>query len=302
MSLPDSVRVLERGWLSSNNIVLLDDEGATVVDTGYVTEGDATLRLLAAACEGRPLRRIVNTHLHSDHAGGNALLQAHHGCAIWIPPGDSAWVSSWDESQLSYQRTGQLCPRFRHDAVIEPGQTLRLGGLDWQVLPAAGHDHAMVMLWCASEGLLMSADALWQKGFGVLFPELAGLSAFDEQAATLDLIATLAPRLVIPGHGAPFADLTAALGAARSRLAWMREAPRRHADHALKVLVSFKLMEAGCMDRSALEALLMATLAAHAPLRALYPADPPELAHWVGEQLARSGVARLEGERLYLAR
>lgn len=165
-----ALRVIERGWLSSNHLLGFDEDGATVVDTGYVTDGDETVRLIDVALEGRPLRRIVNTHLHSDHAGGNALLQARHGCAIWIPPGEHEAVAEWDENRLSYRATSQLCPRFRHDHVFQPHDTLRLGGEDWTVLPAAGHDHAMVMLWCERLGVLASADALWQTSFGVIFP------------------------------------------------------------------------------------------------------------------------------------
>ena len=47
--LPAHLSVLERGWLSSNNIVFADDEVPTVVDTGYVTHADATLALLQQA-------------------------------------------------------------------------------------------------------------------------------------------------------------------------------------------------------------------------------------------------------------
>ena len=35
--LPDSLLVLERGWLSSNNILFHEGDGATLVDSGYVS-------------------------------------------------------------------------------------------------------------------------------------------------------------------------------------------------------------------------------------------------------------------------
>ena len=177
--LPESLQVLERGWLSSNNIVFADDEVPTVIDTGYVTHADTTLSLLQQALKGRPLGRILNTHIHSDHAGGNAMLKAHHGCETWIPPGDAALVDTWDEDRLSYRRTGQQCPPFTYDALLQPHSMLNLGGEDWTVLPALGHDHAMVMLWCERLGILISADALWQKGFGVIFPELDGIPGVE---------------------------------------------------------------------------------------------------------------------------
>lgn len=294
MTLPDNLVVLERGWLSSNNIVFLDDEPA-VVDTGYVTHLDDTVRLLDAALAGRSLRRIVNTHLHSDHAGGNAGLQARHGARTFIPPGEAELVDRWDESRLSYHHTSQQCPRFRYDGLIHPGDILSLGGEAWRVLPAAGHDHAMVMLWCERLGILISADALWQKGFGVIFPELAGVAGFAEQAATLDLIGQLAPRVVIPGHGAPFSEddgaVSAALAAARSRIVWLSEDPRRNVENALKVLLAFKLMEAGRLSRAELAAMVGRSLGGNAAMRAHLPDDPEAVAAYMAAQLLRVGAA-----------
>nr|WP_269841353.1 MBL fold metallo-hydrolase [Paucibacter sp. M5-1]MCZ7884426.1 MBL fold metallo-hydrolase [Paucibacter sp. M5-1] len=90
-SLPPGLQLIERGWLSSNSVLLGGDErGAVLIDSGYCTHAQQTAALLAAAlaadAPGRPLRLIVNTHLHSDHCGGNAHLQALHHCPIWIPP------------------------------------------------------------------------------------------------------------------------------------------------------------------------------------------------------------------------
>ena len=59
---------------------------------------------------------------------------------------------------------------------------------------------------------LISADALWENGFGVIFQELEGEQAFDEVADTLDLIESLAPLVVIPGHGKVFTHVEQSLG------------------------------------------------------------------------------------------
>jgi glyoxylase-like metal-dependent hydrolase (beta-lactamase superfamily II) len=298
MAFKDRIKVLERGWLSSNNIVLFDDDGATVVDTGYVSHVDETLRLLDEALAGQALRRIVNTHIHSDHAGGNVALQARHGCEVWIPPGDSELVSLWDEDRLSYRATSQQCPRFMYDRLLHPHETLHLAGEDWTVLPAPGHDHAMVMLWCAHQGVLMSADALWEKGFGVIFPELAGIPGFAQQQATLDLISQLQPRQVIPGHGAPFTEVAPALQAAHARIQWLREEPRRNADNALKVLLAFKLLEARRMSLAELADLVRTSLERNEAMRAHYPPDPEAIAAFMAEQLQRVGAAVMQDGRL----
>jgi glyoxylase-like metal-dependent hydrolase (beta-lactamase superfamily II) len=243
-SLPPGITVLERGWLSSNMVVASGTMAVSVVDSGYCTHSAQTLELVAATAGTLPVTRLVNTHLHSDHCGGNAALQARYpGLETLIPPGEAAAVRDWDVESLSYAATGQQCPRFRFDATLEPGGSIRLGDLRWQVHAAPGHDPHSVILFEPESRALISADALWQRGFGVVFPELEGARAFDAVAATLDVIETLQPAVVVPGHGAVFFDVAEPLDYARRRLAGFRADPARHAAHAAKVLLKFKLLE-----------------------------------------------------------
>ena len=243
MRLPGTMQVLERGWLSSNSIVFDDGGQISIVDTGYVSHAPLLAQLVEQARHGRPVARIVNTHLHSDHVGGNATLKARWQPAIMIPPGLAAAVRQWDERRLNFAATGQRCARFDYDGLIDTGRPLRLGGLDWEVLGGGGHDPEMVLLYNHDERILLSADALWESGFGVIFPELEGASGFAEQQAVLDLIDGLAPRTVVPGHGAPFTETGAALEVAFRRLEYLRSDPERNARHGSKVLIKFWLLD-----------------------------------------------------------
>ena len=73
--LPASMQVLQRGWLSSNNILFTGGDQTALVDSGYLTHAAQTVALVRHGLQGRPLDRLINTHLHSDHCGGNAALQ-----------------------------------------------------------------------------------------------------------------------------------------------------------------------------------------------------------------------------------
>ena len=243
---PPGVQVFERGWLSSNNILLTDGDSATLVDSGYVTHSAQTLALIEQALGDRPLDRLVNTHLHSDHCGGNAALQQRYPALdTLIPPGMAAEVQAWQGDALSYEPTGQSCPPFQITGLLQPGATHRWAHTEWQVHAAPGHDPHSVILFAPEHRCLISADALWQNGFGVVFPELEDIAAFDEVADSLDLIERLNPAVVVPGHGAPFTGVTEALTLARQKLDAFARSPEKHARYGAKVLLKFKLLEYG---------------------------------------------------------
>ena len=211
MSIPPHISVFERGWLSSNNILLHGGDSATLIDSSHCLHAEQTIALVRNALRpGETLATLVNTHLHSDHCGGNAALQRVFGARIVIPPGEADAIARWDDNALSYRATGQRIERFAHDALLRAGQSLAVGARTWQALAAPGHDPHSLILFDAQDGVLVSADALWENGFGVVFPELDGEHAFDDVAAVLDLIDRVSPRLVIPGHGAPFTDVAGA--------------------------------------------------------------------------------------------
>jgi len=296
--LPDSIQVFERGWLSSNNILLHGRDDAALIDSGYVTHGPQTLALLRHSLRGRPLDRLFNTHLHSDHCGGNALLQAHYGCHTAIPDSEADKVRNWDVDALSFKATGQQCERFSFDATVSPGDTLILADMEWQALGAPGHDPHSLIFYCAQEGVLISADALWENGFGVIFPELDGGSGFAEARATLDLIASLDVSVVIPGHGRVFTDAAGALERAYSRLDYLSSDPVRNAQNAVKVLLKFLLLERQRIALADVPALLQGMpLFGEANRRFLHQ-ETIALADWAVSQLIKANAVCIEGEYL----
>ena len=304
IKLPKGMQVFERGWLSSNNILLLDDDSAVLVDSGYLTHAEQTLALLKHALNGRLLTTLMNTHLHSDHCGGNALLQRTYGCRTLIPIADAKAVATWDQQALTFQATAQQCERFTYDACIAPGDSLRMADLDWQVLAAPGHDPHSMILHCASEAILISADALWEHGFGVIFPELVGESGFAEQAAVLQLISELEVRLVIPGHGAPFTDVHGALDRANSRLAYLSADQGKHgrnARNALKALIAFLLLDTQKFSLSQLENTIQGSRVMLAAAGQIGTPVPLLVEQLVAE-LVLAGVAKMQGECLMSSR
>jgi glyoxylase-like metal-dependent hydrolase (beta-lactamase superfamily II) len=249
---------------------------------------------------GATLGTLVNTHLHSDHCGGNAAVVRAFGPRTLIPPGEAAAVAAWDEDALSYRATCQRIERFGFDELLASGGTLAVGRRRWEALGAPGHDPHSLILFDAQDGVVISADALWENGFGVVFPELDGEAAFEDVAAVLELIERLAPALVIPGHGAPFADVAGALQRARRRLAAFQADPARHARYGAKVLLKYHLLEERAQAWPALQAWFEATpLVARIWQRLGRPGGTRAawLQDLVGELCANGALAR-DGDRV----
>jgi glyoxylase-like metal-dependent hydrolase (beta-lactamase superfamily II) len=298
------ITVFERGWLSSNNVLLRggENDAAVIVDTGYWTHAPQTIALLKSALGAEPLGRIVNTHLHSDHCGGNAAIQQAFGCGADVPIGESAIVDAWDEEHLTFRATGQHCPRFRRTGAIESPGRIMAGRWSWEVIPSPGHDPKSVALYQPELEVLISADALWENGFGVVFPELDGEAAFADVGTTLDRFAQLSVRSVIPGHGAPFGDMLSAVDRARRRLDSFIADPHKHALHAAKVLVKFHLLEVQRETWAGLGAWLArikyfdAILATHFP-----DSEPVGWSRDLVMQMDRSGALRIAGDTIFNA-
>lgn len=297
LTLPTQIRVLERGWLSSNNILFLEGERATLVDSGYLTHAPQTLELVRQALDGRKLAGIFNTHAHSDHIGGNATLQREFGCAITVPAGIADVIARWDEEALMLIPSGQRCERFTPTATLSHGDEFELGGLVWRAMHAPGHDMEALVFYCESRRILISGDALWRDGFGIQFAEITGkVAGLAATKATLEAIGRLGVDRVIPGHGAPFAEFDDAMDRAMRRVAAFEEDPLRMVRNALKALLTFNLLELRRLHRDKV-AEYLASLPFFIDVGERILHQPTEaLAEWLVTELLRARVVELRDD------
>ena len=295
IALPPQIHVFVRDWLSGNNIVLRSADGNVVIDSGYGKHVPLTLALVASrqGLDGAELARLVNTHCHSDHMGGNAALKRAYGCAIAVPAGEAPLVASWDTQALLLDYAGQVAEPFTVDEVLHAGTTAVWGDLEWQLLAAPGHDMGALVFFNPEHRILVSGDALWKDGFGFVMPAEMEFDALPATRATLELIAGLDVRIVIPGHGEPFADVGSALERAYARLRALEEDSVRTARHAVKVILMFSLL-----DRELLPLAELPGFLERVPLfgdfnRRYLGKTTEELAQWLVAELTRAGVAEV---------
>lgn len=290
--LPSSFRVIVRDWLNSNQIVLLGRQRTVLIDSGYGRDKAITLTKAGEALAGRPLDWLVNTHCHSDHMGGNAAVRSAHRCRVSIPRDEAPLIDAWDEQSLWLSYADQRCERFSFDDTVAPGEEFDWGDLHWHAIAAPGHDMAALMFFCEEAGVLISGDALWQNGFGIVLPGPDKARRLAATRATLDTIARLPVRVVIPGHGQPFSEVGPALERSMQRLAAFERDELRMVRHVLKVMFVFSLMDRRRLGVDELGAYLE-SVPLYADFNRLYlQLDRTTLADLIVGDLERSGAIR----------
>ena len=230
MPLPSSLKHV--------NLWLLDEgDGWTIVDCGIAAETTKQLwrRVLAAAARGKPVRRVIVTHMHSDHLGLAQWLCETQGARLWMSAADYRWAQRMlgatgeafgakaaayllrhgvePGSLIDLARTQPspypalvpgLPPLYR---AIADGQEVDIGGRTWRALAAEGHTPEHLSFYCASLDLMIAGDMLLPSispyvGVPATTPEANPLPGF---LRSLDRFLALSDRtLVLPSHGNPF--------------------------------------------------------------------------------------------------
>jgi cyclase len=189
-------------WWLNNAGAVHGDDGVILIDT--CATAARTRRFLAAVDEvtGRaPVRLAVNTHLHGDHAYGNALLPesavivgheyTRQGLLadfllantppIWAPTPDWGIERTRPPTVIVHDElalyTGQRRVELRH-----PGH--------------AAHTHGDVVAWLPSERVLFTGDLVFHQVTPLVF-----MGSLDGALRSLEWLAAFPAEHVVPGHG-----------------------------------------------------------------------------------------------------
>jgi len=259
------------GQIAAINLwALADGNGWTIVDTGLRTPETAAAwrHAFATTLGGRPVRRIIVTHLHPDHSGMAGWIAQKQPASLWMTRLEYMTLRvlalytgteapdlairfyrsvGWEEDALDHYRARfgdfgkALYPLPESFHALEDGQYLTIGGRQWEVVVGRGHSPEHAMLWCPEATLLISGDQVLPEissnvSVQPLEPEADPLT---DWIVTLTAIKGRVPDdvLVLPAHGKPFHGLHARIDAlvhgheeGLKRLLAMLDTPRRAVD------------------------------------------------------------------------
>ncbi|MGW3408155.1 MBL fold metallo-hydrolase [Streptomyces sp. NPDC000888] len=239
--VPDWVTWQQRPFPDAN-LLLLHGRQPALVDSGFVGHAEQTATWAHARTGHIDL--VVNTHWHSDHVGGNALLQTR-GTLVAAGAPEAEAVTRRDPGCCAAEYLDQPVPPYTVDLSLDDGQVLQLGDADWEVVRIPGHTPGHLALWQPDEGLLVVGDALSDYDVGWVNLALDGPDASTTALASLHRLADLVPRILLPSHGPIPADPGAAFATALRRAQRLVDDPDGAVWYGARRIFAFALMIRG---------------------------------------------------------
>jgi glyoxylase-like metal-dependent hydrolase (beta-lactamase superfamily II) len=224
--------------LAHINLWLLDEgESWSVIDTGVATDECKNIwkETFAGTMQGRPISRVVATHLHPDHIGCAGWLSDRFDAPLWM---------SRDEyllARILVADTGRATPQegdrfytaagFKSDQLdfyhkmfglfgkyvaglpeafhrLSDKDRPRIGKYQWEVIVGKGHSPEHVCLYCDELNILVSGDQLLPtiSSNVSVFPTEPDADPLADWLTSLHMLKTRVPEdvLVLPAHGKPF--------------------------------------------------------------------------------------------------
>ena len=225
--------------LNHINLWLIEEkDGWTIVDTGINTDATRELweKIFAEQLGGKPVTRVVATHLHPDHVGLAGWLCERWNAPLLMTLGEymSAIAARNDFIENEDMRAAHLLrngvpadsiPLFhRHKGGYAKGvaplppafqrmihaHPITLGGHRWDVVVGRGHAPEHASLWCPELNVLIAGDQVLPKistnvGVWPNEPMADALTWFLDGFSRFRRLP--ADALVLPSHGFPFVGM-----------------------------------------------------------------------------------------------
>jgi glyoxylase-like metal-dependent hydrolase (beta-lactamase superfamily II) len=294
--LPDWVRWEQRSFPDAN-LLLLHGRVPTLVDSGFVGHAQATADWVQE--RAGQIELVVNTHWHSDHVGGNALLQSQ-GAGIAASVRDAAALDRRDAGCCVAEYLDQPVAPYTVDQPLDDGQVLTLGSADWQVVATPGHTPGHLCLWQPEERLLVVGDALSDYDVGWVNLAMDGPQAAATAVASLHRLVELAPRILLTAHGPLPVDAGAALDKALQRAQRLVDDPQGAIWYGARRIFAYALMIRDGLPVAGVEEYLVERAWLRDAARQL-DRHPQDLAGELVEGMVRSGALVVHEGRLRAA-
>lgn len=189
-----------RWWVNTTGFVVAED-GVVVIDACATGARTRAFRAALGTVTDRAVRMLINTHAHGDHTYGNAVfadvpIVAQRGCRVAVLADQFRGLAGrWWSPVPDWHDLPVTPPSVTFDRQLTVWAGDRQVELHHFGVPAHT-DHDVVCV--AGDGVVFVGDLIFNGGTPMF---LSGSVAGYLQA--VQQLRSLAPRLLVPGHGGP---------------------------------------------------------------------------------------------------
>lgn len=233
VAMPLPIKGLD--WI---NLWLIEEtNGWTLVDTGMSMDDtrENWENVFANHLKGKPISRVIGTHLHPDHIGLAGWITRKFDCELWMtqaeyiscrmlvadtgreapPEGVEFYAKAgWDEDMLTHYKSRfgffgkMVAPLPEAYRRLEDRDVITIGDRDWRIIVGYGHSPEHACLYCEALNVLISGDQLLPRISSNVSvyptePEADPLSGWLNSCEKLKAEIPV-DVLVLPAHNRPF--------------------------------------------------------------------------------------------------
>jgi hydroxyacylglutathione hydrolase len=188
--------ILPVGVLRCNCSIFGDETSREAI---VIDPGDNIEEILAVLAKHQlRVEAVVITHAHIDHIGGAQKLKAATGAPVYMNARDQ---ELYNHLEVQAGWLGMETPeRTEIDVDAREGDSLTLGGAEFQILETPGHTQGSISLLIPAENKVIAGDTLFLDSIGRT--DLPGGNPRQILRSIHDKLLPLDDRVVvIPGHG-----------------------------------------------------------------------------------------------------
>jgi alkyl sulfatase BDS1-like metallo-beta-lactamase superfamily hydrolase len=243
-SQQQAVRVNDAIYLAygfGNTFLVTTSAGNVVIDTSSVVRAPRAKELLQRENAG-PIKYIVLTHAHGDHAGGvplwkaadtQVIVQKEHYEFVNYQTRLAGFFAERNAAQFNFQRpptgpwAGNYGAKIEATVQFDDRYEFTLGDTKFELMSTPGETPDHLTVWIPKYKAAFVGDNYYES-----FPNIYTLRGTKprwalDYIASLDKVLALKPELLLPSHGEPVrgnAEITRRLTQYRDAIAYVHDA------------------------------------------------------------------------------
>ena len=176
--------------------VVAGPQWAVLIDTLALPDETLSIREFVEHELNVPVRYVINTHYHADHAWGNcffpgATIISHANCRALL---EEHGIPSLEAAQKHNPALRQVKIVLPQMTFIDGGMTLRVGKKNLVIYPSFGHSNDGISVLVEEDRILFAGDSFMP------VPHVVD-GDVDDNIATMKEIAKLGLENIVQGHG-----------------------------------------------------------------------------------------------------